>query len=92
VGVHADRRLAQMRARERGLTIVYVDPERYIDPQGRAIPYPVESPQSGDRFIQLTAGEAFPRLVECLGVSLDESEGVKTPLPWPLISGVAVAP
>jgi hypothetical protein len=66
VGVHADRRLAQLRARERGLTIVYVDPEQYIDPEGRAIAYPVESPQSGDRFVQMRAGDAFPRLLRAL--------------------------
>jgi hypothetical protein len=68
VGVHADRRLAQARARAQGLTVVYVDPERYIDPQGRAISYPVESPQSGDLFVRLPAGEAFPRLLRSLGV------------------------
>lgn len=73
VGVHADRRLAQRRARERGLAIVYVDPERYIDPHGRAISYPVEAPQSGDRFVRMPAGEAFPRLMRSLGLSVDGS-------------------
>lgn len=68
VGVHADRRLAQLRARERGLTIVYVDPEQYVSPEGRTIPYPVEAPQNGDRFVQMRAGDAFPRVLQSLGI------------------------
>ncbi len=62
VGVHADRRLVQMRARERGLTVVYVDPEAYIAPDGSSIPYPVEAPQDADFFVRATASEAFRRL------------------------------
>lgn len=62
VGVHADRRLVQMRARERGLTVVYVDPEAYVAPDGGRIPYPVEAPQAGDFFVRATASDAFNRL------------------------------
>jgi hypothetical protein len=62
VGVHADRRLAQMRARESGLRIIYIDPERYLAPDGGAIPYPVEAPQDQDWLVRMTAGEAMPRL------------------------------
>lgn len=93
VGVHADRRLAQMRARERGLTIVYVDPERYISPEGRAISYPVESPQSGDQFVRMAAGEAFPRLFNSLGVSIDgPSAHARMPRRWRNPGEQAVAP
>src|SRR5947209_10297409 len=66
IGVHADRRMAQRRARELGLKIIYIDPERYVAPDGTAIPYPVESPQDEDLFIRMTAGEAMPRLYQAL--------------------------
>lgn len=62
VGVHADRRLVQLRARERGLPVVFVDPEAYVSPDGSRIPYPVEAPQHGDFFVRATAEEAFSRL------------------------------
>ena len=64
VGVHADRRLAQLRARERGLKIIYIDPERYLAPDGNPIPYPVESPQDQDGLVRMTAGEAMPRIYQ----------------------------
>jgi hypothetical protein len=66
IGVHADRRMAQRRARELGLQIIYVDPERYVAPSGTAISYPVESPQDADLFVRLTAGEAMPRIYQAL--------------------------
>ena len=66
VGVHADRRLAQMVARERGLTVLYVDPETYRDPAGRLMRYPVEAPQSGDLIVRAPAGEAFARVMRSL--------------------------
>jgi hypothetical protein len=62
VGVHADRRLVQMRARDRGLRVIFIDPEEYIGPDGRKIHYPVEAPQDGDLFVRLTAKEALTRL------------------------------
>lgn len=62
IGVHADRRLAQMRARQRGLRVIYIDPERYLAPDGSSIPYPVEAPQDGDLFVRMTAGEAMPHI------------------------------
>lgn len=66
VGVHADRRLAQLRARERGLKIIYIDPERYLAPDGEAIPYLVESPQDQDGLVRMTAGEAMPKLYQAV--------------------------
>jgi hypothetical protein len=62
VGVHADRRLVQMRARARGLRVLYVDPESYIAPDGHRISYPVEAPQRGDLFVRATAHDAFEAL------------------------------
>jgi hypothetical protein len=62
VGVHADRRLVQMRARARGLRVIFVDPEQYVSPDGRLIHYPVEAPQDEDLFVRATAQDAFTRL------------------------------
>ena len=59
IGVHADRRLVQLRARARGLRVLYIDPEAYVGPDGRAIPYPVEAPQADDLFVRATAHDAF---------------------------------
>lgn len=69
VGVHADRRLAQRRARAHGLRVAYVDPERYLSPDGEVMSYRVEAPQDGDLFVRLPAGEAFPRLLRALDVA-----------------------
>ncbi len=66
VGVHADRRMAQRYARKKGLQVIYIDPERYIAPDGSLISYPVESPQDGDLFVRLTAGEAMPRIYQSI--------------------------
>jgi hypothetical protein len=67
IGVHADRRLVQMRARERGLRVLFVDPEAYVAPDGGAIPYPVEAPQRDDLFVRASAHDAFERLHRALG-------------------------
>jgi hypothetical protein len=66
IGVHADRRLVQMRARERGLKVLYIDPEAYVAPDGGRIPYPVEAPQDDDLFVRMTANDAFARLAAAL--------------------------
>jgi hypothetical protein len=68
VGVHADRRLVQMRARERGLKVLYVDPEQYVAPDGSRIAYPVEAPQTGDFMVRMTANDAFERLKVALNL------------------------
>jgi hypothetical protein len=66
VGVHADRRLVQMRARASGLKVVFVDPEQYVSPDGQLIHYPVEAPQDDDLFVRATAHDAFTRLQRAL--------------------------
>jgi hypothetical protein len=58
--------MAQRYARNRGLKVVYIDPERYIAPDGSVISYPVESPQDIDLFVRMPAGEAMPRLYRAL--------------------------
>ncbi len=68
VGVHADRRLAQLRAREANLNVAFIDPEKYVSPSGEEIPYPVEAPQTGDRFVRACASDAFERLAGALGI------------------------
>jgi hypothetical protein len=66
VGVHADRRLVQMRARARGLRVIFVDPEQYVSPDGQVIDYPVEAPQDEDLFVRATAHDALTRLRRAL--------------------------
>jgi len=66
IGVHADRRLVQMRAREQGLRVLFIDPEAYVAPDGGAIPYPVEAPQRDDLFVRATADAAFAELHQAL--------------------------
>lgn len=87
VGVHADRRLAQLVARERGLAVLYVDPESYRDPEGRLMRYPVEAPQSGDMIVRAPAGEAFERLMR----SLDPNWRDREPRFHGLVPGLAPA-
>ncbi len=67
IGVHADRRLVQMRARAQGLRVLFIDPEAYVAPDGSAIPYPVEAPQRDDLFVRATADAAFAELHRELG-------------------------
>lgn len=62
IGVHADRRLVQMRARRRGLRVLFIDPESYVAPDGSSISYPVEAPQRDDLFVRATAHEAMAAL------------------------------
>ncbi|MFJ6696510.1 hypothetical protein ACIQM4_10605 [Streptomyces sp. NPDC091272] len=65
VGLHADRRKVQARARERGMTVVHLDPEGFWH-DGRFLPYPLEGPQTGDLVCRATAAEALPELVNLL--------------------------
>lgn len=65
VGLHADRRKVQARARERGMKIVYLDPEGFWH-DGRFMPYPLEGPQDGDLVCRATAAVALPALVNLL--------------------------
>jgi hypothetical protein len=55
VGAHADRRKVEKSARDKGLQVIYVDPEGYKDGNGRFVSYPLESPQDADILIRMTA-------------------------------------
>jgi hypothetical protein len=69
VGLHADRREVQRRAREKGMRIFFVDPEGLTE-NGVFKEYPIEGAREGDVVVR---GEAIPvlaRLCELLGVTL----------------------
>lgn len=67
VGSHADRRRVQARARERGLKVVYLDPEGYrIGDQ--FLSYPLEGPRDGDVLCRKGASEGLTHLCSLLGV------------------------
>ncbi|MFD7861514.1 hypothetical protein [Streptomyces sp. NPDC059783] len=69
VGLHADRRSVQKRARERGMKVFYVDTEG-LEEFGKYMPYPLEGPQNCDVIVK---AEAIPTLVELchqLGVNI----------------------
>lgn len=55
IGVHADRRRVEKQAREKGMKIIYIDPEGYIDQNNSFTPYPLESIQDNDILFHLTA-------------------------------------
>ncbi|MFG3240699.1 MULTISPECIES: hypothetical protein [unclassified Streptomyces] len=65
VGLHADRRKVQDRARARGMQIVYLDPEGFWH-DDQFMPYPLEGPQDSDLVCRATAAEALPALVNLL--------------------------
>ncbi|MDP1690275.1 MAG: NUDIX domain-containing protein [bacterium] len=62
VGSHADRRRTQEAARQAGLQVIYVDPERF-EQSGKA--YPLEAPQDEDFVINMT-GQEFAEELEGL--------------------------
>jgi hypothetical protein len=62
VGVHADRRRIQRLARNKGLKVIYIDPEGYVMKDGRFAAYLLESPQNEDIIISENATLAFEKL------------------------------
>ena len=65
IGSHADRRAVQARARATGKKIFYLDPEGF-DAGGMFMPYPLESPQTGDWVCRQAAAEGLPALAAML--------------------------
>ncbi|MDQ5981254.1 MAG: hypothetical protein QG570_1, partial [Patescibacteria group bacterium] len=57
VGAHADRRRIQKSAREKGLKVMYVDPEGFYAKDGKFVSYPTEAPQDTDLVFKGTAAE-----------------------------------
>lgn len=68
VGSHADRRKVQKQAREKGLKVIYIDPEEYFDYFGNKISYPLEGLKSQDYLIHSTAVEFAKQLKEKLNL------------------------
>jgi hypothetical protein len=71
IGNHADRRRVQKQARERGLKVIYVDPEMYVDYFGNPVSYPLENIQKEDILFHKTAVE-FATELEKLVASLED--------------------
>jgi hypothetical protein len=68
VGLHADRRRVQARARELGLKIFYLDTEGLTE-NGVYKPYPIEGAREGDVVVRAEATPALLHLAELLGVT-----------------------
>jgi glycosyltransferase involved in cell wall biosynthesis len=62
-----DERLVHVRARRRGLRVLFIDPESYVAPDGGTLAYPVEAPQRDDLFVRATADAAMGALCPRLG-------------------------
>lgn len=65
IGSHADRRAVQARARAEGKKVFYLDPEGFHI-GGTFMPYPLESPQTGDWVCRQAAAEGLPALAAML--------------------------
>ncbi|MFJ3907431.1 hypothetical protein [Streptomyces vinaceus] len=68
VGLHADRRSVQERARAKGMKVFYVDPEGLME-NGTFKEYPIEGAQTGDVIVRQSATDALGRLCELLKVA-----------------------
>ncbi|WP_320777702.1 hypothetical protein [Streptomyces sp. CRN 30] len=69
IGLHADRREVQRRARERGLRLFFVDPEGLTE-NGVFKAYPIEGAREGDVVVRARAVPALGRLCDLLGITL----------------------
>lgn len=68
IGLHADRRAVQARARAQGKKIIYVDPEGLME-NGVFKEYPIEGAHDGDIIVRAEAIPALRRLCELLKVT-----------------------
>ena len=66
VGSHADRRRIQQAAKQKGLKIIYVDPEEYTDHTGKTISYPLEKIEADDLLVPLAASVFIEQLQEAI--------------------------
>ncbi|MFD3504848.1 hypothetical protein [Streptomyces sp. NPDC058678] len=69
VGLHADRREVQRRAREKGMRIFFVNPEGLTE-NGAFKEYPIEGAREGDAVVRGQAIPMLARLCEQLNVTL----------------------
>ncbi|MFD0067390.1 hypothetical protein [Streptomyces sp. NPDC056690] len=67
IGLHADRRSVEKRARERGMQVFFVDTEG-LEEFGEYMPYPLEGPQDGDVIVKAEAIRTLVALCHQLGV------------------------
>lgn len=68
VGLHADRRSVQARARARGMRVFFLDTEG-LEENGVYHEYPVEGAREGDTVVRSAATPALERLCHTLGVT-----------------------
>ncbi|WP_432001568.1 hypothetical protein [Streptomyces sioyaensis] len=74
IGLHADRRSVEKRARERGMKVFYVDTEG-LEEFGEYMPYPLEGPQDGDVVVKAAAIPTLIELCHQLGVNVPTTAG-----------------
>ncbi|MFE0463995.1 hypothetical protein ACFW1A_32550 [Kitasatospora sp. NPDC058965] len=72
IGLHADRRAVQARARERGMRVFYVDPEG-LEENGVFKEYPIEGARDGDVIVRQGAIEALGRLCALAGITVPDA-------------------
>ncbi|MGK5559210.1 hypothetical protein ACSNOI_47195, partial [Actinomadura kijaniata] len=66
IGLHADRRAVQARARQRGLPVFFLDPEGFTRGDGRFVPYLIEGARAGERVCRQPALTELPKLAALL--------------------------
>ncbi|MFW6009516.1 MAG: hypothetical protein ACOCP8_09660 [archaeon] len=66
IGTHADRRKVQKQAREKGLKVIFIDPEGFYKKDGSFEKYPIEGPQDNDLIYQTTFNEFINEMEELL--------------------------
>ncbi|MFJ2113303.1 hypothetical protein ACIOEX_15685 [Streptomyces sp. NPDC087850] len=69
IGLHADRRAVQERARRKGMRIFFVDPEG-LQENGVFKEYPIEGAREGDIVVRQQAIPALEQLCELLGTAI----------------------
>lgn len=62
MGCHADRRQIEKQAREKGLKIIFIDPEGFYAPDGGFEEYAIEGPKTGDMIYKTTFEDAMQNL------------------------------
>lgn len=66
IGLHADRRSVQARARAKGMKIFFIDPEGLME-NGTFKEYPIEGAREGDTIVRSEATPAPPAPVQAPG-------------------------
>ena len=61
IGCHADRRQVQRQARQKGLKVIFIDPEGFYNKDGLE-PYLIEGPRNEDIILKITFEDAMQKL------------------------------